>query len=143
MDYRHHPEDVLFGSVLGVLCAWGSYRQYFPPVTHSWLKGRAYPMRTWGKPLRRPDRTTEVMHEDTTYEGQNIGLEPLRSSNPAYRDSQPEPPPRTESGNVFRDEILRSQQMRSEGDVHDPGHDSSNDEDDIGYHRPMQRGLSD
>ncbi|KAG9768851.1 PAP2-domain-containing protein, partial [Aureobasidium melanogenum] len=31
MDARHHPFDVLFGSALGVLCAWGAYRQYFPP----------------------------------------------------------------------------------------------------------------
>ena len=31
MDARHHPFDVMFGAVLGVLVAWGSYRQYFPP----------------------------------------------------------------------------------------------------------------
>ncbi|KIW17734.1 hypothetical protein PV08_04929 [Exophiala spinifera] len=54
MDARHHPFDVLFGSALGILCAWASYRQYFPPVSHSWEKGRAYPMRTWGTPVRRP-----------------------------------------------------------------------------------------
>lgn len=54
MDARHHPFDVLFGSALGILCAWASYRQYFPPVSHVWEKGRAYPMRQWGAPVRRP-----------------------------------------------------------------------------------------
>lgn len=55
IDARHHPFDVLFGSALGILVAWASYRQYFPPVSHTWEKGRAYPMRTWGVALRRPD----------------------------------------------------------------------------------------
>ncbi|KAI1621417.1 PAP2 domain protein [Exophiala viscosa] len=71
MDARHHPFDVLFGSALGILCAWGSYRQYFPPVSHVWEKGRAYPMRIWGTPVRRPvpgkvlidSDTLEVLHD--------------------------------------------------------------------------------
>ncbi|EEH18140.1 hypothetical protein PABG_00703 [Paracoccidioides brasiliensis Pb03] len=48
MDARHHPFDVLFGSFLGILCAYVAYRQYFPPLEESWRKGRAYPIRTWG-----------------------------------------------------------------------------------------------
>lgn len=55
IDARHHPFDVMFGSALGILCGWAAYRQYFPPVSHTWEKGRAYPMRTWGVSLRRPD----------------------------------------------------------------------------------------
>lgn len=55
MDYRHHPTDVLIGSLLGCVCAWAAYRQYFPPLSHVWEKGRAYPMRTWGVPIKRPD----------------------------------------------------------------------------------------
>lgn len=55
MDYRHHPFDVLFGSALGLVCAWAAYRQYFPPLSHVWMKGRAYPMREWGVALKRPD----------------------------------------------------------------------------------------
>lgn len=35
MDERHHPFDVLFGSALGCLAAWISYRQYFPAVRTS------------------------------------------------------------------------------------------------------------
>jgi diacylglycerol diphosphate phosphatase / phosphatidate phosphatase len=68
MDARHHPFDVLFGSAMGILVAWGSYRQYFPPVSNSWLKGRAYPIRTWGKELKAPN------------EPEGIAMEPLQSS---------------------------------------------------------------
>lgn len=47
MDARHHPFDVITGSMLGVLCAYISYRQYFPSISEPWRKGRAYPIRTW------------------------------------------------------------------------------------------------
>lgn len=65
MDARHHPFDVLFGSALGILCAWASYRQYFPPVSHVWEKGRAYPMRIWGTPVRRPVPGKVLIDSDT------------------------------------------------------------------------------
>lgn len=48
MDARHHPFDVITGGLLGIICAYISYRQYFPPVTEAWNKGRAYPIRSWG-----------------------------------------------------------------------------------------------
>jgi diacylglycerol diphosphate phosphatase/phosphatidate phosphatase len=58
MDARHHPFDVISGSLLGILVAWGSYRQYFPAVTDSWRKGRAYPIRSWGtEPMAPTDNT--------------------------------------------------------------------------------------
>lgn len=31
-DYRHHWSDVASGTVLGVVCAWGSYRRFWPGV---------------------------------------------------------------------------------------------------------------
>lgn len=65
MDARHHPFDVIFGSLLGMLVAWASYRQYFPPVHHVWEKGRAYPMRTWGTPVRRPVRGKVLVDSET------------------------------------------------------------------------------
>lgn len=48
MDARHHPFDVITGAVMGFFVAYVSYRQYFPPLSETWKKGRAYPMRSWG-----------------------------------------------------------------------------------------------
>ncbi|RSH95495.1 hypothetical protein EHS25_000587 [Saitozyma podzolica] len=33
MDYRHHATDVIAGAVVGILGAWYSYRQYYPPLS--------------------------------------------------------------------------------------------------------------
>ncbi|EED16489.1 PAP2 domain protein [Talaromyces stipitatus ATCC 10500] len=54
MDARHHPFDVITGSLLGVFTAWASYRQYFPSLSEPWKKGRAYPIRSWGSEPRVP-----------------------------------------------------------------------------------------
>jgi hypothetical protein len=54
MDARHHPFDVITGSLLGVVCAIVSYSQYFPPLSEPWRKGRAYPIRTWGSQPAHP-----------------------------------------------------------------------------------------
>ncbi|KGO71692.1 Phosphatidic acid phosphatase type 2/haloperoxidase [Penicillium italicum] len=55
MDARHHPFDVITGSMLGVVCGFVAYRQYFPPLSEPWRKGRAYPIRTWGSDPAEPD----------------------------------------------------------------------------------------
>eukprot|EP00057_Strongylocentrotus_purpuratus_P010196 XP_011664670.1 PREDICTED: phosphatidate phosphatase PPAPDC1B [Strongylocentrotus purpuratus] len=34
-DYRHHYEDVIAGSLLGLAVAYAIYRQYFPALTHA------------------------------------------------------------------------------------------------------------
>jgi hypothetical protein len=98
MDARHHPFDVLFGSAMGILVAWGSYRQYFPPLGDSWLKGRAYPIRTWGKEMKAPNEPAD------------IAMEPLRrqADLPAAQE-----PPQSASGNVFGDQLSRSQRQRA------------------------------
>ena len=48
MDARHHPFDVITGSMLGYSMAWIAYRQYFPAISNPAAKGRAYLRRTWG-----------------------------------------------------------------------------------------------
>lgn len=48
MDARHHPFDVITGSMLGQFVAWVAYRQYFPAISDPKAKGRAYSHRTWG-----------------------------------------------------------------------------------------------
>ncbi|KAH0370550.1 PAP2-domain-containing protein, partial [Aureobasidium melanogenum] len=63
MDARHHPFDVIVGSLLGIGCAWLSYRQYFPPVTETWRKGRAYPIRTWGQETAPPPAAISTAYE--------------------------------------------------------------------------------
>jgi len=42
MDYRHHAFDIFFGSALGALMAWLSYRQYYPTLARTSYAGRAY-----------------------------------------------------------------------------------------------------
>lgn len=66
VDHRHHPFDVVTGSMLGVFVAWISYRQYFPSIFEPWKKGRAYPIRSWGtKPTGPPVRLLAQSYDDT------------------------------------------------------------------------------
>jgi diacylglycerol diphosphate phosphatase/phosphatidate phosphatase len=97
MDARHHPFDVLFGSAMGILVAWGSYRQYFPPVSNSWLKGRAYPIRTWGREMKAPNGS------------EGIATEPLRQPANLLIEQEPQ---HASQGNLFRDQVSRSQRQR-------------------------------
>ncbi|KAF2088712.1 PAP2-domain-containing protein, partial [Saccharata proteae CBS 121410] len=112
MDARHHPFDVISGSLIGILTAWGSYRQYFPPVSETWRKGRAYPIRSWGKEPVPPEplgRTDE-------------GVEPLRGPLKTINEDRPlsevvVPPGSSDSrapsgGNVFRQQISNTQRHR-------------------------------
>lgn len=115
MDARHHPFDVLSGSLLGILTAWGSYRQYFPPVTETWRKGRAYPIRSWGKEPEIPPEAYPINHE---------GREPLRREDSLKTIDEEQPIRSGETGatstadvgesgtNVFRQQISNSQRHR-------------------------------
>lgn len=118
MDARHHPFDVISGSLLGMTMAYISYRQYFPPLSESWRKGRAYPIRSWASGPRKPRSDERQMSRDQ-------GVEPLRSApirtdeeqpKPAFKSPR-EPPSRaaTYAGpeeNVFRQQISNSQRLR-------------------------------
>jgi len=114
MDARHHPFDVLFGSLLGTVVAWCSYRQYFGPISESWRKGRAYPIRTWATEPAGPDSVAvdrEVSRHDV--------VEPLRARSgtdeeqyvPTAETAGPEGAAGPEE-NVFRQQISQSQRRR-------------------------------
>lgn len=121
MDARHHPFDVLTGSAMGILVAWISYRQYFPPITETWRKGRAYPIRAWGRQPEPPRNPTFQIDEDVeplrpmrrpTDEEQGLGASSGFSSQTAVA---PGSAPHT--GNVFREQISASQRRRQEDGV--------------------------
>ncbi|KAF2205958.1 lipid phosphate phosphatase 1 [Delitschia confertaspora ATCC 74209] len=119
MDARHHPFDVLSGSLLGLLVAWASYRQYFPPVSETWRKGRAYPIRSWGRePVAPPTVPPSIRVEEDT--------EPLRAVNrqgdiergeaSGFSSSSAPVSGRGDGrgGNVFREQIHSSQRRREQ-----------------------------
>ncbi|KAL8712217.1 MAG: hypothetical protein Q9225_006973 [Loekoesia sp. 1 TL-2023] len=122
MDARHHPFDVISGSLLGIIVAWAAYRQYFPPVTESWRKGRAYPIRTWG---------TEPTIPGSEYNG-------------LIRDGEDQPPQRNRTfpldatgdqrENVFRQQISRSQRRRQDDSAQHFGLSSTSSLDLEGRH---------
>lgn len=79
IDARHHGFDVIVGSLIGLLVAWGAYRQYFYPVAESDKRGRAFPARTWGRdPL--PSTASGV-------DGA-AGLEPVRRRGNGYANDE-------------------------------------------------------
>lgn len=97
MDARHHPFDVISGSLLGIAVAWCAYRQYFPPLSESWRKGRAFPIRTWGIDPQSVDH----------------GAEPLRTFGGSGNNfGQQQEPSGGSGGNVFRQQISKSQRQR-------------------------------
>jgi diacylglycerol diphosphate phosphatase / phosphatidate phosphatase len=120
MDARHHPFDVLFGSAMGILVAWAAYRQYFPPVGETWKKGRAYPIRTWGTEMKGPPTgENEIIHNDSDMEPYRTSAAATSSANMRRVDSQGQQQQR-QSGNVFRDQISRSQRERAGEAIQDP-----------------------
>lgn len=136
MDARHHPFDVISGSLLGIMMAYGAYRQYFPPVGESWRKGRAYPIRSWASEPRSPRPEERQVSRDQ-------GVEPLRPNTGRIDEEQPgsafraprvlpRQPSYTEAGNnVFRDQISRSQRLRQREFSHHMGPSESSTESDV------------
>ncbi|KAF9883391.1 hypothetical protein FE257_003514 [Aspergillus nanangensis] len=80
MDARHHPFDVITGSLLGVLCAYMAYRQYFPSISEPWKKGRAYPIRSWGTDPIAPAHAVPLGSSDSTAALRNPEEERLDAS---------------------------------------------------------------
>lgn len=127
MDARHHPFDVLSGALLGILVAWGSYRQYFPPVSETWRKGRAYPIRAWGKPSRVPPNPAIMIEEDIQpLRHINKPIDEERAASSGFSSTTAIPGETEHSGNVFRQQIHNSQRRRQEsGSQYDAGVDRS------------------
>jgi diacylglycerol diphosphate phosphatase/phosphatidate phosphatase len=127
MDARHHPFDVLSGALLGILVSWGSYRQYFPPVSETWRKGRAYPIRAWGKASRAPPNPAIMVDEDVQ------PLRPMRKptdeeggESSGFSSTTAVPGESDHGGNVFRQQITNSQRRRQEsGSQYEGGVDRS------------------
>ncbi|RPA89585.1 PAP2-domain-containing protein [Choiromyces venosus 120613-1] len=69
MDARHHPFDVITSSIMGFFVAYVAYRQYFPPLSETWKKGRAYPMRSWGTDSAERKRMQLGMYENDPSRG--------------------------------------------------------------------------
>jgi diacylglycerol diphosphate phosphatase/phosphatidate phosphatase len=158
-DARHHPFDVISGSLLGILCAWGSYRQYFPPLSEPWKKGRAYPIRTWGSP-----EGAEYVGDGgyRAREGGDGFGKGRTSGSEAYEAPRngPVPPQRVHTmntvsldeeagdagdsgGNVFRQQVERTQRDREDDRHHygisrgarDEWEESSSDDDSADLRR--------
>lgn len=135
MDARHHPFDVISGSLLGMMMAYGAYRQYFPRLSESWRKGRAYPIRSWGSEPRSPRPEERQVSRDQ-------GVEPLRPNSARIDEEQPgstftaprvlaRQPSYAEAGdNVFRNQISRSQRLRQREFSHPLGPSESSTESD-------------
>lgn len=119
MDARHHPFDVISGSMLGMLTAFCAYRQYFPPLSEAWRKGRAYPIRSWGTVGTQPVHLEREVARDQ-------GVEPMRT--PAVRLDEEQPKPSyvapdagtnaglgVETGaNVFRQQLSETDRLRQQ-----------------------------
>lgn len=145
MDARHHPFDVITGSLLGVACAVVSYRQYFPPLTEAWRKGRAYPIRTWGTEPHRPvDAQLTAFNGDSTsalrnpeQDRLNPSMGPERSLSPSGR-----PGPPGASGYAGQSNPFASQVYSRRRHDQDPDGNWSSSEDDVGNGYEMQHGYA-
>jgi diacylglycerol diphosphate phosphatase/phosphatidate phosphatase len=117
MDARHHPFDVLTGGALGMLVAWGSYRQYFPPVSETWRKGRAYPIRAWGREPQAPQNPAFRVDEDTEPlrpMGRPTDVEDRGAASGFSSETVVGGAADAPAGNVFRQQIHQSQRRRQE-----------------------------
>ncbi|KAL6705861.1 hypothetical protein ACN47E_006321 [Coniothyrium glycines] len=120
MDARHHPFDVISGALLGILVSWGSYRQYFPPVSETWRKGRAYPIRAWGKASRAPPPTPTIMIDEDVQPLRSMGrpFDEERGEASGYSSTAAANDGVDHGGNVFRQQISDSQRRRQGGPSH-------------------------
>lgn len=142
MDARHHPFDVITGGFLGIVCAWVSYHQYFPPLSEPWRKGRAYPIRTWGtepphpvtgEPLNSPHESTVALR--------NPDADRLSALHPRERSVSPSGSMGPDASGYGANPFIAQPYPRRPHD-HDPDGNWSSSEDDVGDGYEMQRGYA-
>jgi len=135
MDARHHPFDVITGSMLGAVCGYISYRQYFPPITEAWRKGRAYPIRTWGTDPAGPDAVRLVGNSSTAL--RNLEDERMDPDIPRSEHTRPDDSTFLDASNPFASNMYN----RRPND-HDPDGAWSSSEDDVTNGYEMRHGYS-
>jgi hypothetical protein len=115
MDARHHPFDVISGAMLGILVSWAAYRQYFPPVTETWRKGRAYPIRAWGRgPAPPPNTNPTIMVDEDVQPLRPMGapMDVERGEASGFSSNTAVAGGSDHASNVFRQQISDSQRRR-------------------------------
>ncbi|KAJ5171710.1 hypothetical protein N7492_004303 [Penicillium capsulatum] len=145
MDARHHPFDVITGSLLGVACGFVAYRQYFPPLSEAWRKGRAFPIRTWGTEPVHPYAAPANPFNESTAALRNPETENL--TQPVVPDREgPSPAPTRpvlpamgygQAGNPY---ITQAYPRRPHD--HHPDGNSSSSEEDVADGYEMQHGYA-
>lgn len=136
MDARHHPFDVITGSMLGVVCGFVAYRQYFPPLSEPWRKGRAYPIRTWGSDPAGPDTVRFVgSKHDSSVALRNTEDERMDPGIPSSEHARPDASTYLQPSNPYASNMY----SRRPHD-HDPDGAWSSSEDDVtnGYEMRQQ-----
>jgi hypothetical protein len=138
MDARHHPFDVITGSMLGVVCGWVAYRQYFPPLTEAWRKGRAYPIRTWGTDPAGPDAVRFTgSRGDSSTALRNQEEEPMAPPDlPRSEHARPAASTYLQSSNPYASNMYN----RRPHDHHADGGAWSSSEDDVTNGYEMRHG---
>jgi hypothetical protein len=140
MDARHHPFDVITGSLLGVVCAIVSYRQYFPPLSEAWRKGRAYPIRTWGSAPAHPVHGKQDSESESLTPLRNPEAGRLNRPGVHERSVSPNLPVSGASGYGGNPYAPPAYPRRPHD--HDPDGNWSSSEDDVGNGYEMQPGYA-
>ncbi|KAL5050788.1 hypothetical protein BDW71DRAFT_106742 [Aspergillus fruticulosus] len=135
MDARHHPFDVITGSLLGILCASISYRQYFPSLAEPWKKGRAYPIRSWGTGPTYPGGAP-YSPTDSTAALRNPEEGRLREHENGSSET-PEPIPHPQAYQPSHNPFASNAYPR-----HQDGNWSSSSEEDVTNGYEMQQGYT-